>query len=179
MNFMNITIMYSVLCEHSFGSKNFFRSSMHSFLWVVNNKSMLVNETSDLEEAKTDLREPSFPKLGRNSIFIEGYGYCFAGAVPKGLASLCYNQHFCSLKLCTTQVKNYLIHSCNINMIICTEHLNKQHLHVSSVGASSFTCHYKQSAFLLGLDCFQGEGMSGVTLKHDVEVLINDFMKQM
>ena len=30
-----------------------------------------MNETRDLGEAKRDIGEPSFPELGRNSIFIE------------------------------------------------------------------------------------------------------------
>ena len=30
-----------------------------------------MNETGDLGEAKSDFAEPSFPELGRNSIFIE------------------------------------------------------------------------------------------------------------
>ena len=39
--------------------------------------SRLVNETRDLGEAKRDLKESSLAKIGKNSIFIEGYGYCF------------------------------------------------------------------------------------------------------
>ena len=46
---------------------------MHYFSLVVNKADplTLVNETRDLGKAERDLVEPSFPELGRNSIFIK------------------------------------------------------------------------------------------------------------
>ena len=48
------------------------------------------------------------------------------GAAPKGCSKFVYNQIFVALN-CVQCKLNYLILSCNINMIICTELLNQQH----------------------------------------------------